>query len=77
MKQLSQIFDGDRTKAKAFMKKVKSYLHLNTGVNGFNSLIKKMAFVLMLIKRNDVQEWVEDMKRIINTLNLTDNITNV
>jgi hypothetical protein len=55
MGQLPSIFDGDQTKAKAFMEEVKGYLHLNAGVNGFNSPMKKMAFVLMLIKGDDVQ----------------------
>ena len=78
MEQLFQIFDRDRIKAKTFMKEVKGYLRLNAGVNGFNSPMKKMAFVLTLIKENDVQSWVEDMEGVLDQLNpLTDNIPKV
>lgn len=55
MGQLPSVFDGDRTKAKAFIEEVKSYMCLNIGVNGFYSPMKKMAFILTLIKGNDVQ----------------------
>lgn len=54
MEQLSQIFDRDRTKAKTFIEEVKEYLCLNAEVNKFYSPMKKMAFILMLIKGNDV-----------------------
>ena len=78
MRQLPQIFDRDRTKAKAFMEEVKGYLCLNAGVNRFNSPMKKMAFVLMLIKGDDVRSWVEDMKGMLDQLNpLVDNILGV
>jgi hypothetical protein len=78
MGQLPSIFDGDRTKAKAFMKEVKGYLRLNAEVNGFNSPMKKMAFVLTLIKGDDVQGWVESMGTILDWLNpLVDNIPKV
>ena len=78
MEQLLQVFDGDRTKAKAFMKEVKGYICLNMNVNGLYSLMKKMTFILILIKGNNVQSWVEDMGGILNRLNpLTDNIPKV
>ena len=54
MGQLPQIFDGDCTKAKAFMEEVKEYIHLNTNVNGLHSPMKKVSFVLMLIKEDNV-----------------------
>jgi len=78
MGQLPSVFDGDRTKAKAFMEEVKGYMRLNMGVNGFNSPMKKMAFVLTLIKGDDVQGWVESMGTILDRLNpLLDNIPDV
>jgi hypothetical protein len=78
MGQLPSVFDGDRTKAKAFMKEVKGYMRLNMGVNGFNFPMKKMAFVLMLIKGDDVQGWVKSMGTILDRLNpLVDNIPDV
>jgi hypothetical protein len=78
MGQLPSVFDGDRIKAKAFMEEVKGYMRLNMGVNGFNSLMKKMAFVLTLIKEDDVQGWVESMGTILDRLNpLVDNIPDV
>ena len=54
MGQLPQIFDRDHTKAKAVMEEVKGYIHLNTNVNGLHSPMKKVSFVLMLIKGDDV-----------------------
>jgi Retrotransposon gag protein len=78
MGQLPSVFDGDRTKAKAFMEEVKGYICLNMGVNGFHSPMKKMAFVLTLIKGDDVQGWVESMGTILDRLNpLVDNIPDV
>ena len=78
MGQLSQIFDGDRTKAKAFMEEVKEYIYLNTNVNGLHSPMKKVSFVLTLIKGNDVRGWVEDMGTVVDQLNpLIDNIPKV
>ena len=78
MGQLPQVFDGDRTKAKAFMEEVKGYIRLNTNVNGLNSSMKKVSFVLTLIKGDDVRSWVEEMGRVIDRLNpLVDNIPEV
>jgi hypothetical protein len=72
------VFDGDRTKAKAFMEEVKGYIRLNTNVNGLNSPMKKVFFVLTLVKGDDVRSWVEDMERVIDRLNpLVDNIPEV
>jgi Retrotransposon gag protein len=78
MEQLPSVFDRDRTKANAFMEEVKSYLRLNAGVNGFYSPMKKMVFVLTLIKGNNVQGWAKDMGKIFDALNpLIDNIPDV
>jgi hypothetical protein len=76
MGQLPQVFDGDRTKAKAFMEEVKGYIRLNTNINGLNSPMKRVSFVLTLVKGDDVRSWVEDMGRVIDRLNsLVDNIS--
>ena len=78
MGQLPQVFDGDRTKVKAFMEEVKGYIRLNTNVNGLNSPMKKVSFVLTLVKGDDVRSWVEDMGRVIDRLDpLVDNIPEV
>ena len=78
MGQLSQVFNGDHTKAKAFMEKVKGYICLNTNVNGLNSPMKKVAFILTLVKGDDVRSWIEDIGRVIDQLNpLVDNIPEV
>ena len=78
MGQLPQVFDGDHTKAKAFMEEVKGYIHFNANVNRLNSPMKKVSFVLTLIKEDDVRSWVKDMGRVIDWLNpLVDNIPEV
>ena len=60
------------------MEEIKEYLCLNAKVNGFNSPMKKMAFILMLIKGDDVQGWVKDMGKVLDRLNpLIDNIPDV
>ena len=60
------------------MEEIKEYLCLNAKVNGFNSPMKKMAFILMLIKGDDVQGWVKDMGTVVDWLNpLVDNIPEV
>ena len=65
-------------KAKVFMEEVKGYLQLNAGVNEFNSPMKKMAFILMLIKEDNIQSWVKNMGGILDQLNpLIDNIPEV
>jgi len=46
MGQPPPIFLGDRTKADNFVDQVQGYLRLNHDVTGFNSPIKKIAFML-------------------------------
>ena len=58
---LPQIFHGDRTKANNFINEVKAYLCLNADVAGYNSLFKKVAFTLTLIKGESAAQWVRDM----------------
>ena len=60
------------------MKEVKGYICLNTNVNGLNSPMKRVSFVLTLVKGDDVRSWVEDMGRVIDRLDpLVDNIPEV
>jgi hypothetical protein len=74
MGQLPQIFTRDCAKADNFIEEVKGYLHLNQDVAGFNSLIKKIAFILMLIKGQDTAGWTHDMGNSLDRLGLADNI---
>ena len=53
MGSLPQIFTGDQAKADDFIKEVKGYFHLNADIAGYNSLYKKVAFTLTLIKGNE------------------------
>ena len=61
MGNLPHEFTSDRTKANNFIEEVKVYFHINEDVAGFNSLIKKVAFTLTLIKGDEVTGWVRDM----------------
>ena len=72
---LPQIFHGDRTKANDFINEVKAYLWLNADVAGYDSLFKKVAFTLTLIKRESAAQWVRDMGNWLDGLVLPrDNI---
>jgi hypothetical protein len=57
MGQLPQIFTGNQDQADNFIKEVKGYLHLNQDMAGFDSPIKKIAFMLTLIKGPDTAGW--------------------
>jgi hypothetical protein len=74
MGQLPQVFTGDRSQANNFIKEVKGYLHLNQDVAGFNLPIKKVAFMLMLIKGPDTAGWTRDMGDFLDGLEPADNI---
>ena len=58
MGSLPQIFYGDRSKADDFIEEVKGYFHLNADVAGYNSLYKKVAFTLTLVKGEEKAQWV-------------------
>ena len=64
-----QIFTRDRLQANNFIEEVKGYLHLNNGIAGFNSPIKKVAFTLTLLKGDKVTIWVQDIGNWIDGLN--------
>jgi hypothetical protein len=61
MGSLPRIFDGDRTRAEAFLTKFLRYLILNQGVAGFESPIRQVALALTLIKGEKVNLWVRNM----------------
>ena len=61
MGSLPRIFDGDRTRAEAFLTEFLGYLMLNQGVAGFKSLIRQVTLALMLIKGEKVDLWVHNM----------------
>jgi hypothetical protein len=65
MGSLPRIFDGDKTRAEAFLTEFLGYLILNQGVPGFESPIRQVALALTLIKGEKVNLWVRNM---INTL---------
>ena len=75
MGQLPFVFDGDYMKADDFINEVKGYLLLNQDVNGFNSLIKKVAFTITLIKGPDTAGWTRDIWTFLEGLDpVADNI---
>jgi len=75
MGALPQIFSGDCARADDFIEEVKTYLHLNDDVTGFNSPMKKLTFVLTLIKGPDVAGWCHNMGTFYDQLDLLiDNI---
>jgi hypothetical protein len=61
MGSLPRIFDGDQTKAEAFLTGFLGYLMLNNGVSGFESPIQQVALALTLIKGEKVDLWVRNM----------------
>jgi len=70
-----QPFDGDRTKAEAFLRELRLYMIANQGVPGFESPIRRIAIALMFIKGPKVDRWVEAMLQAIEQLHpIRDNI---
>jgi hypothetical protein len=61
MGSLPRIFDGDRTRAEAFLTEFLGYLILNQGVAGFESPIRQVTLALTLIKGEKVDLWVRNM----------------
>ena len=75
MGKLPNTFDGDWAKAEDFIEEVKGYLCLNQDVAGFNSPMKKVAFMLTHMKGPKVANWVKTMGETIKGLDpLVDNI---
>ena len=65
MGSLPRIFNGDRTRADAFLTEFLGYLLLNQGVPGFESPIRQVALALTLIKGEKVDLWVRNMIAIL------------
>jgi hypothetical protein len=74
MGALPQVFTGNCTRADDFIKEVKGYLWLNQDVAGFDSPMKKIAFMLTLIKGADTAGWTRDMGTFLDGLDPGDNI---
>jgi hypothetical protein len=74
MGQLPQVFTGNHTRADNFIEEVKGYLRLNQDVAGFDSPMKKIAFMLMLIEGTDTTGWTQDMGAFLDGLDPEDNI---
>jgi hypothetical protein len=66
-------FDGTRSKANDFIDKLKSYFHVNRLNAVLQSPITKAAFTLTLIKGPEVAEWVKDMGKFLDNLDLATN----
>jgi hypothetical protein len=56
-----QIFDGDQTKADAFIRELHLYMMANQGVPGFESPMRRVAITLTFIKGPKVDRWVKTM----------------
>jgi Retrotransposon gag protein len=75
MGKLPEPFYGNQTKAKHFMQEVKAYLRLNQDIPGFDSPMKKVAFVLTHMKGPDVAGWARDIGEVLDDLRMPqDNI---
>ena len=75
MGSLPQIFNGDQSKADDFIEEVKGYFHLNTDIARYNSPYKMVAFTLMLIKGEELAQWVQNMGNWLDTLDpVADNV---
>jgi hypothetical protein len=68
MGSLPRIFDGDRTRAEAFLTEFLGYLVLNNGVPGLESPIRQVTLALTLIKGEKVDLWVRNMIDAIRRL---------
>jgi len=78
METLPHTFTGDRTQAEQFMEEVRTYLHLNNDVAGFDSPIKQVYFTLSCMKGDDVAGWVHDVGEVVKQLDpINNNISKV
>src|SRR5258708_28512667 len=68
MGDLPDVFNGDRTKAEAFIDQLNHYFLLNLDIPGFNSPIKKVALAIMLIKGPEVTGWTRDLGKLMHAL---------
>jgi len=68
MGELPDVFNGDQTKAEAFIDQLNHYFLLNLDVPGFNSPIKKVTLAITLIKGSDVAGWTRALGELLHTL---------
>jgi Zinc knuckle len=69
------IFDGDRTRAEAFLRELRIYMLANHGVPGFESPIRRIAIALTFIKGPQVDGWVEGILEGLDQLDpIQDNV---
>ena len=69
------LFDGDRTRADAFIRELRIYMMANQGVPGFESPIRRIAIALTFIKGPQVDGWVEGILEGLEQLHpIHDNI---
>jgi hypothetical protein len=69
MGQPPPVFLGNQTRADNFIDQVKVYLCLNCDIVGFNSPMKKMAFMLSHIQGDEMVTWKCEMGELLDTLN--------
>ncbi len=75
MGELPDVFNGDRTKAEAFIDQLNHYFLLNLDVPGFNSPIKKVALAITLIKGPEVAGWTRALGELLRALDpIHDNV---
>jgi hypothetical protein len=65
---------GNQDQVDNFIEEVKGYLYLNKDIAGFDSPIKKIAFMLSLIKGPDTAGWTCNMGDFLDRLTPADNI---
>ena len=61
---LPLIFDGDRTKARLFIRALTSYLRLNERVSPLNTYKGRMAFAMTLIQGEKVDSFIQEQAEI-------------
>src|SRR5258708_9033544 len=75
MGELPDVFNGDQTKAEAFINQLNHYFLLNLDIPGFNSPIKKVALTITLIKGAEVTGWTRALGELLHALDpIHDNV---
>jgi hypothetical protein len=69
MGALLKAFTGDRDKAEHFIEAMKTYVHLNWQVPGFESTMQKINLALTLIHSEKVTRWVKNVGTALDELN--------
>jgi hypothetical protein len=75
MGALPEAFTGDHNKAGNFIEAMKTYVHLNCQVPGFESAMQKINLALTLMHGEKVAKWVKNVGAALDELNPdTDNV---